>query len=85
MQHALKHYLSRLEVFLSKHKLKKVTIVPTINETKKLTDTQILHSIINHKVLGVDLRVKGGPLEIFRNLVLMKVATIRKRRFKEAM
>lgn len=55
-------YTQKLEDFAAKHALRKLTVVPELNETRKITDKVILESIVNHKLYGIDGKVKGSSL-----------------------
>lgn len=57
-----KIYAGKVEEFAARHGLKKLTVVPELNETRKITEKVILSSIVNHKLYGIDCKVKGSSL-----------------------
>ncbi len=71
-----------MENFAKKYGLKKFTIVPEINETKRLTETDILNCIPNAGILGIRRKVKGNRRDLLANLVARKVQAIRFKRLK---
>jgi hypothetical protein len=72
-----KEYARQVESFAQKYSLKKFTLIPFLNETRRTTEQDILRAIPNYRILGLHRRVKGSNLDIFTNLVLMKVAKVR--------
>lgn len=85
LSHFFKIYQKKVEQFALKYNFKKFTILPKLNETIKLTQHHILSSIVNHKIFGMDLKVKGqSPIELFKWLLIMKVQKIRFKHLKIA-
>lgn len=73
-------YAKQLKKFAEQYSLKKFTVIPELNETKKLTNRDIVRSIQNAKLMGVNRKMKGSPLQIFANLFIMKIIKIRFRK-----
>jgi hypothetical protein len=67
-----------------KYNLKKITIVPALNETRRLTEDQMLNAIVNHKIYGIDMKLKGDPAKMFVNLLRGKVQSLRFARMHRA-
>jgi hypothetical protein len=84
LEHLFKIYAAQLEQFTCKYNLKKVTVIPDLNETRKTTERSLLNSIVNHRLLGMDLKLKGASLEIFRWLLKAKVEKVRFRHMQAA-
>ena len=85
LHHLFRLYAQKLEDFAARHALRKLTVLPQLNETRKITDRVILDSIVNHRLYGIDCRVKGSSLEIFRWLLLAKVGRMRLGRMRAAL
>jgi hypothetical protein len=77
LDHLLRVYIGKVEQFTAKHGFKKILIVPCLDETRRTTDESILSAIVNHRLLGLDMKVKGRGVEIFRWLLLGKLARMR--------
>lgn len=72
-----KMYKQKIEQFSKKYNLKKFTIVPELNETKRITDQDILKAIPNSKILGFHRRLKGTSMDVLASLVYMKMEKMR--------
>lgn len=83
--HVFKLYASKVELFAARHGLKKLTVIPDLNETRKVTEKVVLSSIVNHRLYGIDCKVKGSSLEVFRWLVLARVGRMRLQRMRAAL
>ncbi len=77
LDHVLRVYIGKIEQFTAKYGLKKVTVVPCLDETRRTSERVMLESIVNYRVLGVGLRVKGRGVEMLRWLLLSKLARMR--------
>lgn len=55
-----------------------------MNETKRLTETDIVRCIQNAKLLGIRRKLKGSNRQVLANLIAMKVEKIRFRKLRIA-
>jgi len=49
-----------------------------------MTEGQMLNSIVNHKIYGIDMKIKGDPVRLFINLLKGKVQSLRFNRMQRA-